>query len=200
MHAFVGQECTYASTQRVGKANPVVTRSKHSRRQQGSQMVSSMCRRCLIAAAAISLQATAVHLVLHWSQFGLPGESTWPTHTTKLFASLLYYGSPFCALLASATMLALITRSDPLHSCAASLLASQPLVRLANLSYSLYLIAEQARYWAMLYLLPVDFLPALISSAPVPGLVFFCVFSLGAGYFCSYLLTYLMTIIFRKRA
>lgn len=139
-------------------------------------------RRRLVGAAAAGLQAAAVHIFVNCSQFGLPGEPRWGFHTTRLFAALLYYGSPFKALLAAATLLALMLHSDPVHARAAELLSARWLAAPARLSYGLYLVAEQARFWGMLLLLPAGMLPALIDGAPAAGLAVFWAFSMCAGY------------------
>lgn len=139
-------------------------------------------RRALLGGGALCLQAAYVHLLLHWSPNGVPGEALWQSTTTTLYAALLYYGSPFVAALVSTTLLCLMLHSDPLHSAVAALLGAPALQPLSNLSYSLYLVHELTRLWGILYILPAGMLPALFASSPVYGLVMFSAFTLACGY------------------
>jgi peptidoglycan/LPS O-acetylase OafA/YrhL len=149
-------------------------------------------RRGLVAAAAISLQAAFVHLSLHWHPHGLPGAPLWQPRTAQLYAALLYWGSPFIALLVSVTLLALMLHSDPLHSALASALGAPLFQPLSNLSYCLYLLHEPARLWGMLLLLPAGLLPALMAAAPVPALLLLTAFTLACGYAAAYLMHHLV--------
>lgn len=137
-------------------------------------------RRACLAVAAAALQAAYLYLYIAWSPNGLPGEAPWSPTATRAYAALAYYGSPFLSILLAATMLALTLGCDPLHRRIASALSAPALLPLANLSFSLYLIHEPARLWA-LSLLP-GALPAAIATSPLWGLAFLSTLTLTAGY------------------
>ena len=141
-------------------------------------------RRGGVTAAAVALQAVYVHLCMHWNLIAMPGELPWAASATTLYASLCYYGSPFLALLVSATLLHLVLpgSSDPVHSRVAAVLASPTLLPIASVSYCLYLMHELARFWAMRLLLPAGALPALVGAAPITSLLAFAAGTLAAGY------------------
>lgn len=149
-------------------------------------------RRTLVAAAAFGLQAAWLYLHIAWCPNSVPGEDLWSLTTTRLYAALLYYGSPFVAALVSASLLAVMLRSDPLHSRIASLLSAPAFLPLSSLSYTLYLIHELARLWAITFLLPVGALPTLIAAAPLPGLLLLTTGTLAAGYACAWVLCMLV--------
>lgn len=145
-------------------------------------------RRTLVAIAALSLQAIYVHTVLHCNPHGLPGDALWRPLTTQLHATFLYYGSPFLATTICMSLLALMLHTDPLHAALASALRSPLLTPLSELSYCLYLMAELARLWGAMFLLPAGVLPSLIAAAPYTGLVATCLFTLACSYACALVL------------
>jgi len=148
-----------------------------------------LCRRGVLAVAALGLQAVYLHLLLRWHVlFRPPGGAPWPLRTARLHVALLSFGSPFMAALVATTLLALMLHADPLHALASRLL-SAPLWRpLASLSYSQYLIHEQARVWVVQFLLPAGLLPRLIVGWPLPSFVGICLATLAAGYLGALLL------------
>ncbi|KAL4457909.1 hypothetical protein ABPG75_012774 [Micractinium tetrahymenae] len=145
-------------------------------------------RRALLAAASLGLQAAFAHTVLAWAPHALLGEAAWSPLTARLYSALLYWGSPLVTGTVAATLLALFLHSDPLHAALASALRSRLFDRLSELSYSLYLLHEQARLWAILFLVPAGLLPAVLAAAPVGGLVLLGLLTLGATLPCAYLL------------
>lgn len=146
-----------------------------------------MRRRALLTAVTLCLQAALAHTLLAWAPTALPGEASWAPLTARLYSALLYWGSPLVAAAVAATLLALSLHSDPLHAALASALGSGSLHGPARLSYSLYLLHEQARLWAIL-LLPAGLLPSLLAAAPVGGLLLLGLLTLGATLPCAHLL------------
>lgn len=145
-------------------------------------------RRALLAAASLGLQAAFAHAALAWAPYALPGEAAWAPLTARLYAALAYWGSPLASGLVACTLLALLLRSDPLHAALASALGSRAFTHASNLSYSLYLVHEQARLWALLLLVPAGALPAALAAAPVRGLLLLWLLTLGAALPCAQLL------------
>lgn len=143
-------------------------------------------RRACLAEAAAALQATYLYLFAAWNPNGVPREALWSPTASRTYAALCYYGSPYLSALLAATILALMLRCDPLHSRIASVLSSTALLPLANLSFSLYLIHEPARLWA-LSLLP-GALPSAIAASPLWGLAFLSALTLAAAYAAALLL------------
>lgn len=143
-------------------------------------------RRACLAGAAAALQAAYLYLCIAWNPNGMPGETPWSPTATRTYTSLCHYGSPFLSVLLATNILALTLRSDPLHCHIASLLASSALLPPANLSFSLYLIHEPARLWA-LSMLP-GALPAAIAASPLCGLVFLSTLTLTVAYAAALLL------------
>lgn len=140
-------------------------------------------RRVLVGAVALALQAACTYLALGWSAWGgLPGTQAWHPATTRVFLALFQWGSPFVAAAICATLLALMLRSDPVHAAMTAALGSAPLKHLADLSYSIYLLHELARYWIVLYVLPPGLLPALTAAAPLAAFVFQAGFTLAGAY------------------
>lgn len=145
-------------------------------------------RRALLSVSALGLQSVLAHTFLAWAAHGTPGEALWSPLAASLYTALMYWGSPLVALTVAITLLALLLSSDFLHSAAASVLSSPVLHPLSKLSYCLYLLAEQARLWALLYLVPAGLIPSVLAAAPVAGLLLLTAISLAAAYPCSYLL------------
>lgn len=144
-------------------------------------------RRGLVTACAASLQAAFLYTLSAWNPNGLPGEDTWSPTASRLYASLLYFGSPLLSSLAAATLLALFLRSDPLHSRIASALSAPVFSLPAKLSFCLYLVHERACLWLLMYLMPSG-LPALAAVAPVSALAIHIAAALAAGYALAYML------------
>ncbi len=141
-----------------------------------------------MAAASLGLQAAFAHTALAWAPYALPGEAAWRPATARLYAALLYWGGPLPSGLVAVALLALLLRSDPLHSALASVLGSRAFKHASDLSYSLYLLHEQARLWALQLLVPAGALPALLAAAPVRGLLALWALTLGAALPCAQLL------------
>lgn len=141
-----------------------------------------------MAAAALALQAAfARQLVSRHLVFRAPGEAPWPDTATRLHLALAAHGSPLMAALAATSLLALVLHADPLHAAAARVLCSPAWAPLERLSYSLYLIHEQARLWVAL-LLPAGLLPGLITAHPLLGYAAVSAGTLAAGYACAVVL------------
>lgn len=141
------------------------------------------CRRGLVAAAAFALQASYAALMVCCDHHAPPGSTApWPRRTAVLYAALLYFASPFVALVVAATLLALVLRSDALHGAAAAALGAAGLRPAAALSYSLYLLADWARLWALHLLVPAGALAAAAAAAPVAALAGLLASTLACGY------------------
>ena len=150
------------------------------------------CRRGWVGAAALCLQAAYWHLLLDWHLlFRPPGGAPWPLDTARLYIALLSFGSPFMSALVAATLLALALHADPLHALGARLLGARAWRLPAELSYSQYLVHEQARLWVIL-LLPAGLLPRLLADWPVLSAALVCGGTLAAGYACAAPLHYLV--------
>jgi peptidoglycan/LPS O-acetylase OafA/YrhL len=143
-------------------------------------------RQACLAVAAAALQAAYLYQCAAWNPNGMPGEALWTPTAARAYTALCYYGSPFLSALLAVTILALMLRCDPLHGRIASALSSPALLPLAHLSFSLYLIHEPARLWA-LSLLPAA-LPAAIATSPLWGLTSLCAVTLAAAYPAALLL------------
>ena len=72
------------------------------------------------------------------------------------------------ACMAATTLLALMLRADPLHGLLGRALAAPAFRRLADLSYSLYLLHEVARFWLVRLLLLGGALPSGGAREPAP--------------------------------
>jgi peptidoglycan/LPS O-acetylase OafA/YrhL len=139
-------------------------------------------RRALLSLVAAGLQAAFIYLTLtRHLLFRPPGAAPWPPAAARLHVALLSWGSPFVSALLAATLAALALRADPLHAAAARALSSPAWQPLARLSYSLFLIHEQARLWAILAL-PAGWLPRLIQARPLPSLAVMVSGTLAVGY------------------
>lgn len=147
----------------------------------------SPCRRALVGAVALALQAAVYHVQTAWPEWGVAGEQRWAPATTQLFVALLYWGSPLMAAMVGATMLAMMLHANPLHAAAAQALASPRLCWLTAHSYSFYLIHEHARVWLLLTT-PAGLLPALLPAAPVAGLLLLCAVNTAVGLAAAALL------------
>ncbi|EFN54651.1 hypothetical protein CHLNCDRAFT_52968 [Chlorella variabilis] len=108
-----------------------------------------------------------------------------PPLAAKLVATFLFYGSPFHACLVSATLLALVLRSDPLHAAAARLLSTRPLAAAATLSYSVYLLHEMVKIG--LVTVAPGLLTAFLDNAPQAALAGLIAATLVASYAVGYL-------------
>lgn len=154
-----------------------------------------MRRRALLTATTLCLQAALAHTLLAWAPHALPGQAAWSPLAARLYAALLYWGSPLAAGAVASTLLALSLHSDPLHAALAAALGARCLGRLSQLSYPLYLLHEQARLWALLAL-PAGMLPRLLAAAPVGGLLLLGLLTLGAALPCAHVLRTLVELRF----
>ena len=130
--------------------------------------------------AALALQAAYLASV-SFDNLAPPPEPRLSRAASAAVAAFGLYGSPFLAALITATLAALLTGGDPLHRAAASALAAPAWRRPADLSYSLYLLHELAKF-EVVARLPPGALPALAARAPQAALAAMVAGTLAAGY------------------
>lgn len=136
-----------------------------------------------MGAAVLLLEAACLQVAWIALPHRLPHEPHWPPAAARAYVALLWCGSPLYGATSAAAMLALVLRTDPLHGAAAALLSSRALQPLATLSYSLYLLHEQARFLWLHYLPPPhNLLPANLSAAPGQAFLTLTGGTLAAGY------------------
>lgn len=138
-----------------------------------------------MSGTAFALQATYLLAVSGGSLYPPPGTPHMPATTARLIAALWFYGSPFYACLISATLLALVLCSDPLHAAAAWLLGTPPFKAAAMLSYSVYLLHEMVKV-ALVVAAPA-LLAAWIQQAPLAALTGLTGATLVASYAVGWL-------------
>lgn len=140
-------------------------------------------RRLALGAAVLLLEAGCLQVAWTTLPHRLPHEPYWPPAAAQAYVALLWCGSPLYGATSAAAMLALVLRTDPLHTLAAEFLSSKALQPLATLSFSLYLLHEQARFFWLRYLPPpAAFLPAQMSAAPTQALLALTAGTLAIGY------------------
>lgn len=150
------------------------------------------CRRRVLGAVALALQAAYLYLLVdRHLLFRAPGAAPWPLSAARLHVALLSWGSPFMAALVAAALLALVLHADPMHAAAARLLGAPAWRPVGALSYTLFLMHEQARLWVIL-LLPPGWLPRFIAMQPLPSLAAVCAGTLAAGVACALPLHFLV--------
>ena len=136
-----------------------------------------------MGAAVLLLEAACLQVAWTTLPHRLPHEPCWSPAAARAYVALLWCGSPLYGATSAAAMLALVLRTDPLHTAAAALLSSRALQPLAALSFSLYLLHEQARFFWLHYLPPpVTFLSATLGAAPPQSLLALTAGTLAAGY------------------
>lgn len=143
------------------------------------------CRPMLVSGTAFALQGMYLITVSGGNLHPPKDVPLLPPLAAKLVATFLFYGSPFHACLVSATLLALVLRSDPLHAAAARLLSTRPLAAAATLSYSVYLLHEMVKIG--LVTVAPGLLTAFLDNAPQAALAGLIAATLVASYAVGYL-------------